>query len=132
MDYLKGRNYCERISCGRKDCGIKDCEFSWNSQSFVPQFMEKVSNSQSFVPQFMENVSNSQSFVPQFLHKKDTNSVYLKTLLNPQKMCNLNVGFSLNNKIRCILRYVILSDWNNYSIFRKKLSQIVALSRIKN
>ena len=69
IDYLKGRNYCGRISCGRKVCGIKDCEFSRNSQSFVPQFMENVCNSQSFVPQFMENVCNSQ-----FLHKKDTNS----------------------------------------------------------
>ena len=56
MLYLKGRNYCGRISCGRKVCGIKDCEFSRNSQSFVPQFMENVCNSQSFVPQFMENV----------------------------------------------------------------------------
>ena len=47
----------------------KFAEFSQNSQSFVPQFMENVCNSQSFVPQFMENVCNSQ-----FLHKKDANS----------------------------------------------------------
>ena len=72
--YLKGRNYCGRISCGWIVCGIKDCEFSRNSQSFVPQFMENVCNSQSFVPQFMENVCNSQSFVPKLLHKKETNS----------------------------------------------------------
>ena len=61
LNYLKGRNYCGRISCGRKVCGIKDCEFSRNSQSFVPQFMENVCNSQSFVPQFMENICSTIS-----------------------------------------------------------------------
>ena len=103
--YLKGRNYCERISYGTKNCGIKPVSHNFLHKGLTQERLHK-------------NLFSNFDLIFFFL--------YFRIIPHVQNILNENKSFIFSEFLRLFLSFYVRPYVNNY-VQVKQASKIANL-----